>query len=59
MTECAETETLRRSLAHAIGVQESAIDSIKLRRANLAMRAVAAEEGLLPTGEDSLAWAHY
>jgi uncharacterized protein len=55
----AQTETLRRSLAHAIGVQESAVDLIELRRANLAMRAVAAEEGLLLTGDDSLAWAHF
>jgi hypothetical protein len=55
----AQTEIVRRALARAIGVQESAIDLIELRRANLAMRAVAAEEGLLLTGDDSLAWAHF
>ena len=32
---------------------------IELRRANLAMRASVAEEGIPLSGEDSLAWAHF
>ena len=55
----ASTETLRRKLAQALGVAESAVDLIELRRANLAMRASVAEEGLPLAGEDSLAWAHF
>ena len=35
------------------------IDRIELRRANLAMRASVAEEGLSLTGQNSLAWAHF
>lgn len=55
----ASTETLRRKLAQALGVAEAAVDLIELRRANLAMRASVAEEGLPLAGEDSLAWAHF
>ena len=55
----ASTETLRRKLSFALGVAESTIDLIDLRRANLAMRASVAEEGLLLLGEDTLAWAHF
>ena len=53
------TETLRSKLAHDLSVEQAAIDLIELRRANLAMRASVAEEGLPLTGEDSLAWAHF
>ena len=54
------TEILRRQLAQAIGVAETAIDLIDLPRANLAMRASAAEEGkpLKGTGMGSLSSAH-
>lgn len=55
----AETEALRHQLARAIGVDETSIDLIDLRRANLAMRASVAEEGIILKGEDSLAWAHF
>ncbi len=55
----ANTETLRRKLALALGVAESAIDLIELRRANLAMRDSVAEDGILLVGEDTLAWAHF
>ena len=55
----AETETLRHQLARAIGVDETAIDLIDLCRANLAMRASVAEEGIALKGEDSLAWARF
>ncbi len=59
LTVLAETETLRRKLARELQTSESAIDLIELRRANLAMRASVAEEGLPLTGADSLAWARF
>jgi predicted nucleotidyltransferase len=59
LTLLAETETLRRTLAQAIGASESAMDLIDLRRANLAMRAAMAEEGLSLSGDDSPAWAQF
>ena len=52
-------ETLRETLAQAIGVDPSSIDLIELRRANLAMRASAAEEGVLFYEDDSLAWMRF
>lgn len=54
-----KTETLRRKLAKTIGIESADIDLIELRRANLAMRATVAEQGVSLTGEDSLAWAHF
>lgn len=54
-----DTETLRRKLAAALNISEHAIDLIELRRANLAMRASVAEEGLPLMGADTLAWAHF
>ena len=53
------TETLRHKLAAALVLSPADIDLIDLRRANLAMRASVAEEGLPLSGEDSLAWAHF
>ena len=53
------TETLRHKLAAATGLSPAKIDLIDLRRANLAMRASVAEEGLPLAGEDSLAWARF
>lgn len=53
------TETLRHTLADALQTEPSVIDLIELRRANLAMRASVAEEGLSLTGQDTLAWAHF
>lgn len=55
----ARTEILRSKLAHDLNVEQAAIDLIELRRANLAMRASVAEEGLPLAGDDSLAWAHF
>lgn len=55
----ARSETLRRALAHALGVPEDRIDLIDLAQANLAMRAAAAEEGLPLWGEDHPAWARF
>ena len=52
-------ETLRQTLAQAIGVDPSSIDLIELRRANLAMRASVAEEGVLLYEDDSLAWMRF
>jgi hypothetical protein len=54
-----KTETLRLELARQLNVKPDAIDLIDLRRANLAMRASVAEEGLPLAGEDSLAWARF
>jgi predicted nucleotidyltransferase len=53
------TEMLRHQLAKSLQVPESCIDLIELRRANLAMRASAAEEGLPLMGDDSVAWARF
>jgi predicted nucleotidyltransferase len=58
-TVLAQTETLRRQLAGALGLGEAAIDLIDLHRANLTMRASVAEEGVPLCGEDTLAWAHF
>jgi predicted nucleotidyltransferase len=54
-----KTEFLRAAIAEALQVPHSAIDIIDLRRANLAMRASVAEEGLPLAGEDSLAWMKF
>lgn len=59
LTAVARTEELRRALAAALQVNESAVDLIDLRRANLAMRAAVAEEGIPLSGKDSLAWQHF
>lgn len=59
MSVLARTETLRRKMADALGVELEKIDLIELRRANLAMRANAAEGGLPLRGEDTLAWSHF
>jgi predicted nucleotidyltransferase len=54
-----KTETLRLTLASQLNVAPDAIDLIDLRRANLAMRASVAEEGVPLAGEDALAWARF
>ena len=54
-----KTETLRRKIAAAMGIAPDRIDVIELRRANLAMRASVAEEGLPLAGQESLAWIHF
>lgn len=54
-----QTEALRTQLALVLGVALQAIDLIDLRRANLAMRAAVAEEGVPLTGADRLAWMHF
>ena len=59
LTVLGATETLRSQLSEAMKVSPDHIDLIELRRANLAMRASAAEEGKPLTGQDTLAWAHF
>lgn len=59
LTVLGKTETLRRTLARQLNVAPTAIDLIELRRANLAMRASVAEDGLPLAGQDSLAWARF
>lgn len=53
------TETLRRQLASALQVPEQAVDLIELRRANLAMCAAVAEEGVVLCGDNTLAWERF
>lgn len=53
------TETLRRNLARALDVPEQDIDLIELRRANLAMRAAVAEQGIVLSGHNTLAWERF
>lgn len=53
------TEILRSELARALNIDPSGVDLIELRRANLAMRASVAEEGIPLAGEDRLAWSHF
>lgn len=59
LTLLGKTETVRRAMAVALGTLPEKIDLIELRRANLAMRATVAEQGLPLTGEDTLTWARF
>ena len=59
MQTVGDQETLRRRIAETLEVSPDRIDLIDLTRANLAMRANAAENGCVLKGEDTLAWAHF
>ena len=59
MDVLAKTEVLRSKLAQAMALDSTAIDLIDLHRANLAMRASVAEEGVILHGQDTLEWAHF
>ncbi|MGS0753449.1 nucleotidyltransferase family protein [Roseateles sp. GG27B] len=59
MDVLAKTEVLRSKLAQAMTLDSTAIDLIDLHRANLAMRATVAEEGVILRGHDTLEWAHF
>jgi uncharacterized protein len=59
MQTVGEQETLRRRIAETLNVTLDCIDLIDLPRANLAMRANAAENGRVLKGEDTLEWAHF
>ena len=50
MDQLGRTETLRRRLAEALAVPETVVDLIDAPRANLAMRAAIAEEGVVLAG---------
>lgn len=52
-------ETLRRTLAEALGVTPSLVDIVDLHRAGLAIRSVVAEEGLPLAGDDHLPWMRF
>ncbi len=54
-----QTETLRRELAILIQVRPDEIDLVDLPTARLAMRAVAAEEGVVLKGENTLPLSHF
>lgn len=55
----AKTETLRRELALFLQIMPDEIDLVDLPSARLAMRAVAAEEGVELKGDNTLAWSHF
>jgi len=59
LQQLAKTETLRRLLAKHLNQPESKIDLIDLVTANLTMKAVVAEEGIVLKGENSLAWNYF
>ena len=59
MDQLGRTETLRRRLAEALAVPEAAVDLVDAPRANLAMRAAIAEEGVVLAGEDGLPWQRF
>lgn len=59
MQTVGDQETLRRRIAETLNVSPDRIDLIDLLRANLAMRANAAENGRVLKGEDTLAWAQF
>ena len=59
LTQLADTEVLRRALAHLLGVGENKVDLIDLPTAGLAMRAAVAEEGILLKGDNTLPWHHF
>ena len=59
MEQLGRTETLRRRLAEALAVPETVVDLIDAPRANLAMRAAIAEEGVVLAGEDGLPWQRF
>ena len=59
MEQLGRTETLRRRLAEALAVPETVVDLVDAPRANLAMRAVIAEEGVVLAGEDGLPWQRF
>ena len=59
MEQLGRTETLRRLLAEALAVPEAAVDLVDAPRANLAMRAAIAEEGVVLAGEDGLPWQRF
>lgn len=54
-----QTESLRHQLAKTLQTTPDQIDLIELRRANLAMRACVAEDGIPLVGQNTLAWTHF
>lgn len=55
----AQTETLRRELARLIQIMPDEIDLVDLPTARLAMRTVAAEEGVVLKGDNTLPLSHF
>lgn len=52
-------ERLRSELAQRLGCEPDDVDIIDLKRANLTMRAVVAEEGIPLAGENDLPWMRF
>ncbi|MFM2036791.1 MAG: hypothetical protein RL459_2056 [Pseudomonadota bacterium] len=59
LSTLSRTESLCERISLALKVPNSEIDLIDLRRANLAMRASVAEDGIPLSGEDSVAWVRF
>lgn len=59
MVKLERTEILRNALAMTLSVTSGKVDIIDLHRANLAMRASVAEEGIPLSGSETLAWNHF
>lgn len=57
--QLAAVEQLRRTVAKSLDLPEGGIDLINLPSAQLAMRAVVAEEGIPLKGGDSLIWQRF
>ena len=58
MEQLAATERLRKELSMILQINMSDIDLINIPTAQLAMRAVVSEEGIILHGAETLAWCH-
>lgn len=59
LVQLREEEMLRQRLAACLDISSEKIDLIDLDHANLAMRANAAESGILLKGDNTLAWSRF
>ena len=59
VTILSRSEFLRHRIADALGLPDTKIDLIDLRRANLAMRASVAEDGIPLSGDNSVQWVRF
>ncbi|MFM1908901.1 MAG: hypothetical protein RLZZ591_2578 [Pseudomonadota bacterium] len=59
VTTLSRGESLRHRIADALGLPDTKIDLIDLRRANLAMRASVAEDGIPLSGDNTVQWVRF
>ncbi len=59
MEQLAATEKLRKELSMILQINMSDIDLINIPTAQLAMKAVVAEEGIIIHGSETLSWCHF